>query len=70
MVSLMLAFGLDFNVVVISAFDRLQAAIFAAVGTGVLVAGLWFVMPLVIKKMSLSGTTTTKAMAELAGSAF
>jgi hypothetical protein len=50
MVSLMLAFGLDFNVVVIAAFDRLQAAIFAAVGTGVLLTGLWFVMPLVIKK--------------------
>jgi hypothetical protein len=49
MLPLMLAFALDVYVVVVAAFDRPQAGIIAAVGTAVLLAGLWFVMPLASK---------------------
>jgi hypothetical protein len=50
MLPLMLAFALDVYVVVVAAFDRPQAGIFAAVGTAILLASLWFVMPLASKK--------------------
>lgn len=50
MVPLMLAFALDVYVVVIAAFDRPQAAIYAGVATAFFLAGLWFAMPLAIKK--------------------
>jgi hypothetical protein len=50
MLPLMLAFALDVYVVVVAAFDRPQAGIFAGVGTAILLASLWFVMPLASKK--------------------
>jgi len=50
MLPLMLAFALDVYVVVIAAFDRPEAGIFAAIGTALLLAGLWFIMPLASKK--------------------
>lgn len=50
MVPLMLAFALDVYVVVVTTFDRPQVAICAGVSTAMSFTGLWFVMPLVIKK--------------------
>ena len=50
MFPLMLAFTLDVYVVVVAALDHPQAGMVAAVGTAVLLAGLWFVMPLTMKR--------------------
>lgn len=50
MVPLMLAFTFDVYVVVVAAFDRSHVAVLAAVGTASLLTGLWFVMPLAVRK--------------------
>jgi hypothetical protein len=50
MVPLMLAVALDVYVVVVTAFDDRHTGILAALATAILLAGLWFVMPLAIRK--------------------
>jgi cobalamin synthase len=50
MIPLLLALTLDVYVVVVAAFDEPQAGVLAALATAILLAGLWFVMPLAIKK--------------------
>ena len=50
MIPLMSALALDVYVVVVTAFDDQHAGVLAALATAILLAGLWFVMPLAIKK--------------------
>lgn len=51
MIPLMLAFALDVYVVVVAAFDKPQAGIAAAIATAILLAILWFFMPLAAKRL-------------------
>jgi len=52
MFPLMLAFAIDVYVVVVAAVDQQASGIWAAIATVLLLAGLWFLFPLVKKQRS------------------